>query len=51
MGYMDVKRVVAYSTMVHVGVMVMGLGLVDVIYGGSGLKLVYWHMITHGLGK
>ena len=44
---MDVKRVVAYSTMVHVGVMVMGLGMSNV----GGMGLVYLHMVTHGLGK
>jgi formate hydrogenlyase subunit 3/multisubunit Na+/H+ antiporter MnhD subunit len=44
---MDVKRVVAYSTMVHVGVMVMGLGMCS----SGGLGVVYWHMCTHGLGK
>ena len=42
LGHMDIKRVVAFSTMVHVGVMVCGVGA-----GGESGE----HMLLHGLGK
>jgi formate hydrogenlyase subunit 3/multisubunit Na+/H+ antiporter MnhD subunit len=42
LGHMDIKRVIAYSTMVHVGVMVCGVGA-----GGESGE----HMLMHGLGK
>jgi NADH:ubiquinone oxidoreductase subunit 5 (subunit L)/multisubunit Na+/H+ antiporter MnhA subunit len=55
--YMDTKRVVAYSTCTHVGMMLFSLGLSGLsisIDGGSLGPLGFigcWHMFVHGWAK
>ena len=52
---MDVKRVVAYSTMVHVGLMLVGLGLVGIDARGFGSSDItdtgMEHLFVHGWSK
>ena len=52
---MDVKRVVAYSTMVHVGLMLVGLGLVSIDARGNGSTEIIdtgmEHLFVHGWSK
>jgi NADH:ubiquinone oxidoreductase subunit 5 (subunit L)/multisubunit Na+/H+ antiporter MnhA subunit len=55
--YMDTKRVVAYSTCTHVGMMIFSLGLSGLtVYGdggglGTSIYVGSWHMFVHGWSK
>lgn len=42
----DLKRLLAYSSVEHVGIMVLGVGL-----GGLGTFAALFHMLNHSLGK
>jgi hydrogenase-4 component F len=42
----DVKRLLAYSSIEHIGIMAVGLGL-----GGLGTFAALYHMLGHSLGK
>lgn len=52
---MDIKRVVAYSTMVHVGLMLVGLGLAGIDARGGGSTEItdmgMEHLFNHGWSK
>lgn len=47
----EIKRLLAYSSLTHVGYMLLGLGMA--IYSGQpdGAQAGFFHMITHGLMK
>ena len=42
----DVKRLLAYSTVEHLGIIALGVGL-----GGAGAIAALFHMLNHSLGK
>jgi hydrogenase-4 component F len=45
-GQQDIKRLLAYSSVEHMGILVLGLGL-----GGSGIYGSALHVLTNGLAK
>ncbi|MFW6368547.1 MAG: complex I subunit 5 family protein [Spirochaetota bacterium] len=47
LGQREVKRILAYSTVAHVGYMVLGMGLAS----EAGVSTAVFHMIAHGLMK
>jgi proton-translocating NADH-quinone oxidoreductase chain N len=47
----EVKRLLAYSSLAHVGYMLFGFGLGFAFGAGAGTEGGFFHMITHGLMK
>jgi hydrogenase-4 component F len=42
----DFKRMLAYSSVEHMGILVLGVGL-----GGAGASGAFWHLVNNGLTK
>jgi hydrogenase-4 component F len=42
----DFKRMLAYSSVEHMGILVLGIGL-----GGAGASGAFWHLVNNGLTK
>jgi proton-translocating NADH-quinone oxidoreductase chain N len=47
----QVKRLLAYSSLVHVGYMLVGIGITLTLGGSAGAQGGFFHMLTHGLMK
>lgn len=47
----DVKRLLAYSSISQVGVMLLGFGVALTVGSGDGAKAAFFQMFSHGLGK
>ena len=47
----QVKRMLAYSSLVHVGYMVVGIGITLSLGDAGGAQGGFFHMLTHGLMK
>jgi proton-translocating NADH-quinone oxidoreductase chain N len=47
----QVKRMLAYSSLVHVGYMLVGIGITLSLGGAGGAQGGFFHMVTHGLMK
>jgi len=53
--YLDLKRVVAYSTCTHIALMIMSLGITGINYSSGSISDFghgsLWHLFLHGWGK
>lgn len=47
----EIKRLLAYSSLAHVGYMLFGFGLGFAFGSGAGTEGGFFHMLTHGLMK
>jgi proton-translocating NADH-quinone oxidoreductase chain N len=50
-GQTQVKRMLAYSSITHMGYMLVGLGVTFLVHGSSGAQGGLFHMLNHGLMK
>jgi proton-translocating NADH-quinone oxidoreductase chain N len=47
----QVKRMLAYSSLVHIGYMLVGIGITISLGGSGGAQGGFFHMLTHGMMK
>ena len=51
MGQYDIKRILAYSTVSQLGLMMVGLGAGGLVLSGGGVSIGMFHLLTHAFFK